>query len=463
MTADLPPKSLPRSQAEWLQAGEEARKSLSRTAQGEYPPQSRDPIAIIEAQNATRLPHLIPVRTALMAKSPFVFFRGSAAIMARDLGALPHTDTHVVACGDAHISNFGIFATPDHRLTFELNDFDEASTAPWEWDVKRLAASIVLAAQERGASDDDAKHAAREAVRAYQARIASMVTLTSLERTFARVDIEALIAEFGGHNTAFMRGALQHAWHQTAEHLLPRIATTTSDGRLRIIDVPPTVTHLPTLTLEMAQGLKAEYMQTMRMDSAFLLHQFHLADIVFRVSGVGSVGTRCLLLLLTGPSGEPLFLQVKEAERSVLERFGGAPDLVRTSGRPDHDREGFRVVNCQRILQTAPDPFLGHVSYDGHDYYVRQFRNMKASINIDKLSDREFRVYASLCGELLARGHAQSPAVPFIHGYLGTGDLFPEAVARWSLAYAEQVRMDYAALLAAVASGQLPAATQDRT
>jgi uncharacterized protein (DUF2252 family) len=395
------------------------------------------------------------MRTALMAKSPFNFFRGSAAIMARDLGVLPHTDSHVVACGDAHVSNFGIFATPDHRLTFELNDFDEASTAPWEWDVKRLATSVVLAARERGATDDDAAHHAREAVHAYQSRIAFMVAMTILERTFARLDLEALIARFSSHDTAFMRGALHHALHQTSEHLLPRITTTTSDGHLRIVDTPPSVTHLPSLTVEVAQGLKTEYMRTMRMDSAFLLRQFQLVDIVFRAGGVGSFGTRCMLLLLTGPSGEPLFLQVKEAEQSVLEQFGGAPDLTRTSLRPDHDREGFRVVNCQRILQTAPDPFLGQVSYDGHDYYIRQFSNMTASIDIDKLSTREFSVYVRMCGELLGRSHAQSPAAPFIHGYLGTGDVFPAAVARWSLAYAGQVETDYAALLAAVASGRL--------
>jgi hypothetical protein len=289
-----------------------------------------------------------------------------------------------------------------------------------------------------------------------------MVSLTSLARTFARVDIETLLEAFDSHDTAFMRGALQHAIHQTSEHLLPSITTTSSDGRLHIVDDPPTVTHQPSLTLEIAQSLKTDYMRSMRMDSAFLLRQFQLADIVFRVSGVGSVGTRCLLLLLTGPSGEPLFLQVKEAEQSVLERFGGAPNMVRTSVRQDHEREGFRVVNCQRILQTAPDPFLGQVSYDGHDYYVRQFRNLKATINIDKLSSGEFQVYARLCGELLARGHAQSPAAPFIHGYLGTGEVFPAAVSRWALAYAEQVASDYAALLAAIASGRLAVAARAR-
>lgn len=459
MALPVPP---PIPQETWTQEGEAARKTLPRSAQGEYPPQSRDPIAIIEAQNATRLPHLVPMRNGLMAQSPFAFFRGSAAIMARDLGNLPHTDTHVVACGDAHISNFGVFGTPDHRLTFELNDFDEASTAPWEWDVKRLATSVVLAARERGASDRDAERHARDAVKAYQTRLGAMVSLTTLQRTFSRVVVETLLANFSSHDTAFMRGALQHALHQTSEHLLPRITTTSSDGRLRIVDDPPTVTHLPSLTLEVAQNLKSEYMRSMRMDSAFLLRQFHLADIVFRVSGVGSVGTRCMLLLLTGPAGEPLFLQVKEAEPSVLERFGNAPGLWRSSERPDHERQGFRVVNCQRILQTAPDPFLGQVSYDGHDYYVRQFSNMKASIDIDKLTDGEFRVYAHLCGELLARSHAQSPAAPFIHGYLGSGVVFPEAVARWSLAYAAQVETDYAALLAAVASGRLPTATQGK-
>ena len=448
----------PPTQAELTQAGKLARKSLPRGAQGEYSTQSRDPVAILEEQDATRLPHLVPMRIGLMAQSPFAFFRGSAAIMASDLGNLPHTNTHVVACGDAHLSNFGIFATPDHRLTFELNDFDEASTAPWEWDVKRLAPSVVLAARERGAPDADAARLAQTALHAYQDRMASMMALTSLARTFARVDLHALVASFPNRDTAFMRRALRHAAHKTSRRLLPQITTTTSDGHLRIADNPPAVTHLPSLTLETAEALKLDYMRSMRMDSAFLLRQFRLVDIVFRAGGVGSVGTRCLLLLLSGPSDEPLFLQVKEAERSVLERFGGAPDLVRTSERPDHDREGFRVITCQRILQTAPDPFLGQASYDGHDYYVRQFSNMKASIDIENLTAGEFQVYIRMCGELLGRSHAQSPASPFIHGYLGRSDVFPKAVARWAMAYAGQVETDYAALLAAVASGRLPAA-----
>ncbi len=452
----MPPLPVPRSQTEWQIAGKEARRTLSRTAQGDYSPQSRDPIAILEAQNASRLPHLVPMRTALMAKSPFTFFRGSAAIMARDLGVLPHTDTHVVACGDAHISNFGVFATPGHSLTFELNDFDEASTAPWEWDVKRLATSIVLASRQRGAADDDAEHEVREAVHAYQAKLASMMTMTSLERTFARIDIPGLIANFSSHDTAFMHDALRRAARKTSRRLLPRITTTTLGGCLRIIDDPPSITHLRSLTLDLAHSLQTEYLRSIRMDSAYLLRQFRLVDIVFRVVGVGSVGTRCLLLLLTGPSSEPLFLQVKEVERSVLERFGGAPDMLRSSARPGHEHEGFRVTTCQHILQTAPDPFLGHVSHDGHDYYVRQFSNMKASIDTDKLSVGEFRVYVRLCGELLGRSHAQSPAAPFIHGYLKTGDTFPAAMARWAVAYAAQVETDYAALLAAIASGRMP-------
>jgi uncharacterized protein (DUF2252 family) len=455
----MPPESLPLSQSAWQSAGAEARKTLPHAAQGDYPLQSRDPVSIIEVQNAARLPHLIPLRTARMGKSPFAFFRGSAAIMARDLGVLPHTDTHVVACGDAHISNFGVFATPDHSLTFELNDFDEASTAPWEWDVKRLATSIVLASRERGTSDNDAAHEVRQAIHAYQDKLASMMSMTSLERTFARIDMASLVANFSSHDTAFMEDALRRASRKTSRRLLPRITTTTSGGHLRIVDDPPSVTHLRSLTLDLADRLKTEYLRSTRMDSAFLLRRFRLVDIVFRVVGVGSVGTRCLLLLLTGPSGEPLFLQVKEAEPSVLERFGGAPDMLRSSIRPDHEHEGFRVTTCQHILQTAPDPFLGHVSYEGHDYYVRQFSNMKASIDINKLSAGEFRVYVRLCGELLARSHAQSPAAPFIHSYLETGDSFPAAMAHWAVAYAAQVEADYAAYLAAMATSRLPSAS----
>ncbi|MFT4038240.1 MAG: DUF2252 domain-containing protein [Thermomicrobiales bacterium] len=454
------PPALPPTQADLTREGEAARGTLPRSAQGEFPPQSRDAVAIIEEQNASRLPHLVPLRMARMTASPYAFFRGSAAIMARDLGALPHTDIHVVACGDAHLSNFGVFATPDHRLTFELNDFDEACTAPWEWDVKRLATSIILASRERGTPDDDAMHDVREAVRGYQSNMARMMALNSLERTFARVDIGELVAKYHPHETAFLQHAARHATHKTVEEVLPRITTRTSGGQLRIVDDLPVTTHLPHLTLEVAQDLKTAYMRTMRMDSAFLLRQFHLVDIVFRVVGVGSVGTRCMLLLLTGPSGEPLFLQVKEAVRSVLEQFGGAEDMLRASVRPDSDHEGFRVINCQRILQTAPDPFLGNVSHDGHDYYVRQFLNMKASVDLDNMSAGEFRLCCRLCGELLARSHAQSPASPFIHGYLGEGDTFPEAIAQWAVAYAGQVETDFAALQAAVASGRVATASK---
>lgn len=436
------------------EAGRLARKALPRSAQGDYLPSPRDPVAIIERQHESRLEHLIPLRIARMAQSPFAFFRGTAAIMAHDLRDQPNTGELVVASGDAHLANFGLFATPERRLTFELNDFDEVSTAPWEWDIKRLAVSIILAARERGATDLIA--AAAAAVRAYQATMADLVAVTLLDRFYMRLNVRMLEDELSPEDVEFIDRTLLRARRRTSEYLLPRITTSDASGRLQILDDPPVLTHVTGLTVEAAQDLVRDYLRTARTDSAFLLKQFELVDVAYRIVGVGSVGTRCLILLFVGRAGEPIFLQIKEAGPSVLETFGGAPNLLRELKLQHGDHEGFRVITGQRILQTASDPFLGFLTHEDRDYYVRQFRDMKASIDLDDLDERTFNLYVRYCGMLLARGHGQSPAAPFISGYLGNGARFPRAMARWAMAYAAQVAHDFEALQAAIANGRLP-------
>lgn len=438
------------------EAGRLARKALPRSAQGDYLPSQRDPVAIIEHQHESRLEHLIPLRIARMAQSPFAFFRGTAAIMAHDLRDQPNTGELVVASGDAHIANFGLFATPERRLTFELNDFDEVSTAPWEWDVKRLAVSIVLAARERGAPDDFAATEAEAAVHAYQTTMADLVAVTSLDRFYKRLNVRMLEEELSPEDVEFIDRTLERARRRTSEYLLPRITTSDASGRLQIVDDPPVLTHVPSLTVEAAQELVRDYLRSARTDSAFLLKQFELVDVAYRIVGVGSVGTRCLILLFVGRAGEPLFLQIKEAGPSVLETFGGAPNLLRELNLRHGDHEGFRVITGQRILQTASDPFLGYLTHEDRDYYVRQFRDMKASVDLDDLDERAFNLYVRYCGMLLARGHAQGPAAPFISGYLGNGARFPRAIARWAMAYAAQVAHDFEALQVAIANGRLP-------
>ncbi|MFT4040362.1 MAG: DUF2252 family protein, partial [Thermomicrobiales bacterium] len=334
--------------AELREAGKAARKALPRAAQAAYAPRERDLVALVEAQHATRVERLLALRVARMAQSPFTLFRGTAAQMAHDLRGSPCTGQQLVACGDAHISNFGVFATPERRLTFELNDFDEASTAPWEWDVKRLATSVVLAAREQGASDAAAAQDARDAVAGYQQAMDRLTSMPALERAHYRINALALEAELGDEDAAFLERTRRRAKRRTSANLLPRITMETEEGHLRIVDDPPILTHLPIYSADLARELLIDYARTTRTDSAFLLRQFEVVDIAFRVVGVGSVGTRCMIVLLTGPSGEPLFLQIKEAAPSVLETFGGEPNLLSSLDLPHANHEGYRVVTGQR-------------------------------------------------------------------------------------------------------------------
>ena len=437
--------------------GKAARESLPRSAQGVFRPTERDPIAVLEAEHASRIASLVPERVGRMQASPFAFYRGSAAVMAHDLAPEPHTGAPLVVCGDAHLGNFGLYATPERALTFELNDFDEATVGPWEWDVKRFATSLVVGGEDIGLGRTEAAEVVRHAIGVYRDQLDRLGQKTVLERFSHR---EPLPDASAGHDVeAVVRATVDRAARRSSDAGLARLVDVDADGVPRLVKQPLAAVHEEDASLDLALDLFRAYRRTARADVALLLGQFRLVDVVLRVVGVGSVGTRCYLSLLVGPSGERLLLQTKEAEPSVLETFGGLPPFVETFGA-DPDRvdapQGYRVVSAQRVMQSASDAFLGHFRHEGRDYYVRQFRDMKGSVRLDALTPAQFRAHAAQCAALLARAHAQSPNVAFVCGYLGSDTRFDDAMTAWALAYADQVDRDFAALNAAVSSGRLP-------
>ena len=437
--------------------GRALRKDTPRSRHAELLlPADRDPVGVICRQNESRLPELLGIRTQRLAESPFSYYRGAAAQMAIDLAAGTTTGPVVLSSADAHVGNFGFFASRERSLVFDLNDFDEAEFAPFEWDVKRLAASAFLSAQVHGLGDDVGRSAAFAAVRGYQDRLAALMAVTALDRFYAIVDSDTMLKAISGkgHRKATTK-AMKKARSRTGEKALQKFATETSSSGLRIVDQPPLTRHFDEQGIDVA-GIFAEYRQTARTDVAVLLRQYGVADSVLRVVGVGSVGTRCFLVLLTGPDDESLLLQVKEAQESVVSAFGGLPKF---SSHPEGQRlssEGERVVRSQLVLQSVSDPFLGWTTYEGRDYYWRQFRDMKGSYDLAELDATQFDGYSRLCGEVLARAHSQSPQARLVDGYLGTSDSFATAVAAWAEKYAEVVTADHALLVEAAKSGKEP-------
>lgn len=424
----------------------------------------RDPVSILQEQNESRLADLVPVRMGRMLESPFAYYRGTAAVMAHDLAADRVTGQQVVCSGDAHISNFGLYASPERRVLFDLNDFDEASNAPWEWDVKRFAASIVVGGRDSGLSDRRCQEITEAAVRAYRESLREMFELTTLERYYFQVDTDWIEQQASDH-VALVRRTVDKARGRNSEQVLDKLAVTDEEGGLRIKDLPPLTRHVNWVSVATLVDVFEQYRATLRADTALLLSQFTLVDHVLRVVGVGSVGTRCHVALFIGPSGDPLFLQVKEAPPSVLETYGGHRTRFERLPTASHGRQGFRVVAGQRILQAQSDPFLGwvrsrpdeHNSLPPADFYFRQFRDMKGSVETRGLSASEFLAYVKLCARLLARAHSQSPGAAAVTGYLGRSDRFEQAVSRWSMAYADQIERDYRALESAVRTGLVPA------
>jgi len=384
-----------------------------------------------------------------MVESPFAFYRGGAAVMAADLASTPATGIEVQACGDAHLVNFGLFASPERTLLFDVNDFDETLPAPWEWDVKRLAASAVVAARQNGLDDTTAARIARGGVRSYRERMGQLAEMGSLDIFYTQVDVETALAM---SKTASPRVHKQLAKTKknTSARVLSKLTVTTADGVPRIMDEPPILFHPEELqSEELVRHFVENYRATIRKDVQVLLENFHLVDVALKVVGVGSVGTRCFIALFLDRAGAPLFLQIKEAERSVLEAHWKPGSVA---------QQGQRVVDGQLTMQAASDIFLGWASDDtGHHFYVRQFKDMKGSADIPSLSPAMLLEYLELCGWTLARAHAQSGRTQEIAGYLGNSEQFDNAVTDFSLAYADQSDLDHQALVEAVEAGRIPA------
>jgi uncharacterized protein (DUF2252 family) len=431
------------------------------------PPDRPDPIGLLEEQGKSRVPELVPVRYGRMMVSPFTYFRGAALPMASDLATTPVSGLAVQACGDAHLSNFGIFGSPERLLMFDVNDFDETLPGPWEWDVKRLAASLEVAARGNEFAAKQRREIVTAAVARYRQAMRSFAGMTNLEVWYAHVDMDQMRAQFDAQLQARQRkevdkGLAKARTRDSMEEVakLTRIV----DGQPRIIADPPLLVPIDDLIPEQTDrtafeeqfnSLIAKYRRTLETDRRFLLEQFRFADLARKVVGVGSVGTRCWIVLMLGrDDADPLFLQVKEAEASVLSRFIGASKYT---------NQGQRVVAGQRLMQASSDIFLGwqriEAGLDGQqrDFYVRQLRDWKYSVDIETMVPRGMRMYGELCGWTLARAHARSGDRIAIAAYLGGSDVFDRAITQFAAAYADQNERDHKSLADAVASGRITA------
>lgn len=426
--------------------GRALRDRVPRAAHASWsPPTDRpDPVGLIVAQDRTRVPELVELRHERMRSSPFAFLRGAAVVMAHDVAVTPATGHRVEACGDAHLANFGLYGTPERNLIFDVNDFDETLPAPWEWDVKRLAASFVVAARAFGHTPAESVEAARTSVGSYREHIREMGAWRYLDLWYAAVSAEE-VSTILGPTRKLAERSIAKARAETPLEELSKL-TVQVGGQRRFKDRPPLVTHLADgNTPESFPGMRMlleHYGAALEPERRALFHRYHLVDAVRKVVGVGSVGTRCAVALLLGASNDdPLFLQVKEAQASVLEPVAGP------SAFGNHAE---RVVRGQRLSQAASDVFLGWVrGVDGRDYYVRQLADMKRSIDARVLTSAQLLAYARACGWVLARAHAQSGDAAVIGGYLGAADSFDVAVAAFAVAYADQTERDFEAFSAA--------------
>jgi uncharacterized protein (DUF2252 family) len=408
-------------------------------------------IAVLERSNEDRLEDLIPIRYSRMLASPFSFLRGSAALMADDLSRTPSSGIYVQACGDCHLLNFGAYATPERKLVFDINDFDETLPAPWEWDIKRLATSFVVAAEDNQLSKASAQRIAKTCVQSYRENMRAYSKQSPLEVWYGHLDLEKFAKEAPNKTTRLRREQLiRKAEKQVAEYLFPKI-TTEINGDKRLIDNPPLIYHLDDTWIEkIGRPAVESYRASLSHDRKVLLDRYQLKDIVVKVVGIGSVGTRCFVALFMTPDGDPLLLQIKEARNSVLEPY---------AGKSEYEKHGERVVVGQRLTQSSSDVFLGWMrGPKGRDFYVRQLRDMKVSFSVQDITPTRLRRYATYCGQALARSHAKSGNAALISGYLGKSDVFDEAISLFAMEYAEQNKRDYEELARAAKTGKITTA-----
>ncbi|MDR3531324.1 MAG: DUF2252 domain-containing protein [Rhodopila sp.] len=437
--------------AERRAIGKKLRDTVPRDSHGAWRPHANrtDPLAILHAADATRQPGLVPLRYGRMLQSPFTFYRGSAGVMAADLSRTPATGIHVQACGDCHLLNFGGFATPERRLIFDINDLDETLPAPWEWDVKRLVASFVLAARSNQLSDANGRDAAIACARSYRRTMRDFTEMDVLETWYARLDEADFLAMLPPQRRAVLQKRIAKATaHSSSELVFPKLVETTG-GEPRIHDNPPTIFHPDPTTaagnLELIRQALPRYRETLNQDRRVLLDRYELVDAAVKVVGIGSVGTLCMVGLMMSIAGHPLFLQVKEANASVLEAY---------VGKSAYAHHGERVVQGQRLMQPASDLFLGWVTGpEDRQFYIRQLRDVKLSPLVETYDAEMLSIYGNACGWVLARAHAKAGDPWTISGYLGKQDQFDEAMGRFALAYADQAERDHAVLSNAVRAG----------
>ena len=410
-----------------------------------------DPIDLIEEAHLGRLDQLIPVRIGRMVASPYAFLRGAAALMATDFSSLPKTGLNPVICGDAHLGNFGFYASPERDLVFDLNDFDEAHPGPWEWDLRRLVTSIWVAGRHNGLAEATCEDAVLWCASAYRRQIARLAGQPLLARSFDRMDIDRMRLELADWSLrAEIERSANLARQRTTDRALPKL-TRESDGKRHIVDQPPVITHVSEDEAErLIDGLQ-NYLTTLPPHWRRVLSSYVVVDVAHKVVGVGSVGLRAFVVLLQGNGAQDmLFLQMKQARRSCVAPFVHGDTAW-------HAHQGQRVVEYQQTLQTVSDPLLGWTTVDNRDYYVRQFRDMKGAITIEGMDGSALMDYGRICGALLAKGHARSTGATMLSGYLGKGDVADRAFARFARAYADQTEADHQALQQAVKSGRLPA------
>jgi uncharacterized protein (DUF2252 family) len=454
--------------AERIARGKAARAEVPRSLHAvlEPRPTRPDPVDLLERQAQTRVPELVPIRYGRMMISPFTFYRGAALIMADDLAATPRSGLMVQCCGDAHLSNFGVFASPERKLMFDINDFDETLPGPWEWDVKRLAVSMLIAARDNGFRAKDEERIVLDTVGSYRTAMSGFARMNNLEVWYARMDIESVIEEFAGQfKPVIVKRTEKNIAKARTKDSMTAFSKLTHvvDGQVRIVDESPLIVPIEQLAegrerdemFEALHELMRGYRRTLQFDRRILLEQFDLTDFARKVVGVGSVGTRAWIALLLGRDGQdPLFLQMKEAEASVLEEF---------LGRSEFTNHGERVVTGQRLMQAASDIFLGwlHVKSglddQPRDFYGRQLKDWKGSAEIEQMVPKAMALYGKLCGWTLARAHARSGDRIAVAAYLGNSNSFDRAIVEFSKTYAEQNERDYQALAAAVKSGTITA------
>jgi uncharacterized protein (DUF2252 family) len=438
--------------AERYAVGKALRQRVPRSALAAWNGNERtaDPVQQVIDSNEGRVTRLVPVRIGRMAASPFAFLRGAAAIMAADFSGLPATGITPAICGDAHLGNFGFYASPERDLVFDLNDFDEAHPGAWEWDLRRLITSVHVAGRQNASSETECGEAVRRCVRSYREHLEHLAAQPLLARAYDQLDLDRL------HRTATsaaarraIENAAARARRRTSDRALPRF-TEQLDGRLRLVEQPPLITRPAPEQYEAIVTALDDYLRTLPPHWANILGGYRLVDVAHKVVGVGSVGLRAYIALCEGSAPDDvLFLQLKQARRSVVAQYVHGDSAW-------HDHQGQRVVQYQQALQTVSDPLLGWTTVGEHQYYVRQFRDMKGAVVVDGIDAAALADYAGVCGLLLAKGHARTSGASMITGYLGSSDKADRALCRFARLYADQTERDHAALLAAVDRGLLP-------